>query len=153
MGSWLSPDFQVRESATRGLAALGEKAAGALETARKSPDPEVRRRVARLLRPFQAAAHRRELETLKRQVAGIRKSTLAPREKADRLKNIITKGMTRTEVERVLGKERYYCPDGWFFRGEKWECGYYYDFSIKIYFNRLSCDTDFRVVNVVLWEV
>jgi hypothetical protein len=89
--------YAQREAASKGLADLGERALPALRAAKNSPDPEVRRRVARLLRPLEARARIREIEAIK-------KSIDSPHEKGRKLKELITIGMEEDEVERLLGK-------------------------------------------------
>jgi hypothetical protein len=89
-------DFQAREAATRALRALGEKVLASLRAAKNSPDLEVQRRVARLLGPLEARARRREIEAIK-------KSKLAPREKGRKLMTFISKEMSASKVESILG--------------------------------------------------
>jgi hypothetical protein len=123
-------DFQVREAASRGLAALGETAVSALEAARDSEDPEVRRRAARLL----VETRRRKFELVKRRVVAIKTSKLSPMEKGRRLKEIITKGMLETDVEDMLGKGLI-C-----YEGERadtrtvFHCSLYKDCGLRLFF-------------------
>lgn len=96
-----SPSYQEREAATRGLAALGERALPALKKAAASKDPEVKRRATQLLKPLEAKVRIREMGRI---VA----SKLSPQEKGRQLKGLITEGMSYKELERVLGE----CHDG-----------------------------------------
>lgn len=93
--------FALREEATRGLVALGERALPALRKAATDKDPEVQRRATKLLKPLEAKVRIREMERI---VA----SKLSPREKGQRLIKLIPKGMSYKEVERILGE----CHDG-----------------------------------------
>jgi hypothetical protein len=98
--------YAQREAASKGLAALGEKAVSALKEARNHPDAEVKRRVARLLSPLEAQARKREIEAIKKskmcEIVAIKKSKLTPNQKGRKLGELIG-GMSKQEVKRVLG--------------------------------------------------
>ena len=89
--------FAEREAATRRLEALGECALPTLIGAKSSPDPEVRRRVARLLYPFREQERRREIQAIK-------SSEMSPEEKGQRLKAFFNEGMKQQAVETALGR-------------------------------------------------
>ena len=92
-----SESYQAREAATMGLEDLGEKAAGALKAVKNCPDPEVKRRVARLLGSLEARARMRKIEAIKT-------SKLVPHEKGRKLKAYLSIGMSQRELEQLLGE-------------------------------------------------
>lgn len=98
--------YPQREAATRGLAALGEKALAGLRSAMNSPDPEIKARATRLRAKIEAEASRRKLEPIKRQIDIIKMSALSYLEKGQCLKVFIKAGMTETEVAHLFGKGR-----------------------------------------------
>jgi hypothetical protein len=92
-----SDSFQKREAASKVLFSLGERTLPALEVAKSSPDPEVKRRASRLVKAIEEAAWRHQIQP-------VMKSKLSALEKGRRLKAIIIKGTTRKRLELVLGQ-------------------------------------------------
>lgn len=59
-----SDDFALREAATKTLQSFGERALPALESAKASPDPEIRRRVRRISEAVVARRERQQRQPL-----------------------------------------------------------------------------------------